>query len=119
MPSKSKAQPKVQTQTPVKGILQTEKTIADGSKAMVTRGQEKKVVIVTKKPALKATKANQKQKQQKAKPKAANKEASAGTLKKKGKYIHDFYNQEELMKEAALTEILNKKSLVRINDVNW
>ncbi len=32
--------------------------------------------------------------------------------KKKGKYIHDFYSQEELMKEAALTEIYNKKSLV-------
>ena len=31
--------------------------------------------------------------------------------KKKGKYIHDFYTQEDLMKEAALTEIFNKKSL--------
>jgi hypothetical protein len=35
-------------------------------------------------------------------------------LKKKGKYIHDFFTQAELMKEAAITEIFNKKSLVYI-----
>lgn len=60
------------------------------------------------KVALKPTKARRDKKE---KEKKEPKEVPLDN-KKKGKYIHDFYTQEELMKEAALTEILNKKSLV-------
>ena len=34
------------------------------------------------------------------------------------KYIHDFFSQEQLLKEAPQTEIYNKKSLVKLILIN-
>lgn len=44
-------------------------------------------------------------------PKTSKKIADFSQSSAKKAYIHEFFTQEELLKEAALTEILNKKSL--------
>lgn len=127
-PSKTKAPPK----TPIKPTTSSKAQVkpqaaietppqTNSSQQILTRGHDKRISaqkIVPETPTPKSklkTKSNQKQKD-KAQTKNEKKE-TIQTPKKKGKYIHDFLTQEDLMKEAALTEIYNKKSLVRKNSI--
>jgi len=90
--------------------MEIEQSSEAESVSMSTRGgQDKRGIMV--KPAPKVPIFKKPTKGSRVNPK--QEVAPAETLtKKKGKYIHDFHTQEELMKEAALTEIYNKKSLV-------
>ena len=120
MPKKPSLKKKPEPKTPPKKFVQTliatktEMQVESDSQSRTTRGQEKKATaLITGKGSMKAPKPKIKPtRNAKTALKTKAQVPEVEITKKKGKYIHDFYTQEELMKEAALTEIYNKKSLV-------